>query len=352
MINNQFQNYDNQTRTNTNNNISIKLKKISKVESAKGISHIIFDQTGQMMISTYQGKVGVWNFNQGNLQFQTSFIAHNSEIKCAILLSNQNYYIITAVDKTIKIFQRNNEIYWNCIYEFKKLKNSFGCMIINGNGNNLFTSSENIISVWRLNFQQNQMLTCQQLLEQHKWAINAISLNKSENKLVSCSKDKKIIVWGLNENNQWEYKHDVRQSILECGNALYFLKDSQFIWVSGEMYGLDCIYVYEEWGEQFEEVLGKTINLPKHQNEVSISPVVYIDQQKQIILISQKNSIYLLREKSDGNLCIETQILRAIQSHQQSQSLTQDGKYLVYSYYNNKDDRNYFSVNEIIQTSY
>lgn len=53
MINNQFQNYDNQTRTNTNNNISIKLKKISKVESAKGISHIIFDQTGQMMISTY-----------------------------------------------------------------------------------------------------------------------------------------------------------------------------------------------------------------------------------------------------------------------------------------------------------
>lgn len=63
MLTKEFLNYDNQIRININNPISISFRKISKVESEKGISKIVFDRKGQMMISTNEGKVGVWNFD-------------------------------------------------------------------------------------------------------------------------------------------------------------------------------------------------------------------------------------------------------------------------------------------------
>ncbi|CAK92246.1 unnamed protein product (macronuclear) [Paramecium tetraurelia] len=349
MLNNEFLQFDFnvQIKNNKKSPISINLKEIKRVESEKGISHIIFDKTGQMMITINEGKIGVWKFASGNLEQQASWVAHQSDIKCAILSCNQNPYILTAADMTIKISLRINEMYWKSDFESQKLDNHIGCMIISRNEDYLFTSCENVISIWRLNYTQKKWLTFQYSLKQHKWAINAMSINKSENKLVSCSKNKQLIIWGLNKNNQWEYKYDVKQSILDIGNALYFLKDSQFILLSGELDTQDNVYVYEEQNEQFQEVLKKTLKLPKIKGDSSISPIVYIDQQQNILLISQKNDLYLILEKSDGSFYIIKQINRIIDIHQQSQSLAQDGKYLVYSKYDNRDNRNYLVVNEI-----
>ncbi|CAD8182521.1 unnamed protein product [Paramecium octaurelia] len=305
MLNNEFLHSDFDDQINNNKTpISINLKEIKSVESEKGISHIIFDKTGSMMITIKEGKIGVWNFANGNLEQQASWVVHKSQIKCAVLPCNQNPCILTAADMTIKISQRINEIYWKSDFESQKLDNCIGCMIINRNEDYLFISCENVISIWRLNYTQKKWLTFQYSLKQHKWAINAMSINKSENKLVSCSKNKQLIIWGLNRNNQWEYKYDVKQSILDIGNALCFLKDSQFILVSGELDAQDNVYVYEEQNEQFQEVLKKTLKLPKIKEDSSISPIVYIDQQKNILLISQKNNLYLILEKSDGSCVI------------------------------------------------
>lgn len=74
----------------------------------------------------------------------------------------------------------------------------------------------------------NQLEYDYTLENRHTHFVLCISLNDSETALVSCSEDKRIILWSKERNNRWIYKHELIMD--DYGNRICFISENQIIW--------------------------------------------------------------------------------------------------------------------------
>ncbi|CAD8196457.1 unnamed protein product [Paramecium octaurelia] len=325
-----FQQQHNQGNQVKISECEIKLKLIDQsVKQKEKCNVIVFDSSGSIMVSTEKFEIIVWSFLNGTIKLVNKLQGHTSQVQCLVYSNKQNSFISCSKDKTIRCWQQLNQKDWISSQPYQQHIGYVFCMILNQNEDLLFSGSgDQSIKVWKVDFNQNQ-LTFLYSLDKHNNKVMSLSLNQSEDKLVSCAKDQnQIIVWERRENDQFEFKYFVKQSIQEKGLKVLFIKDNQFIWITGGI-EIDQLYVFELEQGVFQENKDKTIQLTANNQNVDEYrfPIVY-NRERNLILVRHKTYIYIIREINDAKYKIYDQF--NCQTCLIYGTITNNGQYLVY----------------------
>ncbi|CAK87747.1 unnamed protein product (macronuclear) [Paramecium tetraurelia] len=308
----------------------IRLKLIDQsVKQLELCKVIVFDSSGSIMISTQMYDIKVWSFLNGTIKLVKTLQGHTSWIQCLVYSKKQNSFISCSSDETIRCWQQMNQTEWISSQPYQEHTNFVRCIILNQNEDLLFSGSgDKSIKVWRVDFNQNQ-LTFLYSLDKHNDFVTSLSLNQSENQLVSCAcGQNEIIIWERTENDQFKFKYFVKQSIQEYGLKVKFIKDNQFIWITGGKQ-IDKIYVFELEQGVFQENQDKTIQLTKNEQifDEYCFPIIY-NKERNLIIVRHKTYIYIIREINDGNYKIQDQL--NCNTYDIYGAITNNGQYLVY----------------------
>ncbi|CAD8192523.1 unnamed protein product [Paramecium pentaurelia] len=317
--------------SNISINGEIQLKLINQsVKQSGRCNAIVFDSSGSIMVSTEKNYIiKVWKFQNGKIKLITNLQGHTRHIQCLVYSKKQNSFISGAGDKTIRCWQQVDQFNWISSQAYQQHKDYVRCIILNQNEDLLFSgSTDRSIKVWKINLNKNKLKYLYSLYK-HDDIVNALNLNQSETQLVSCAYNKyQIIIWENGEYNKFEFKYIIKQSIQDYGFKVQFIKDNQFIWLTGGQ-EIDKLFVFELIDGIFQENQDKTIQLLKNNSTIDEYrfPILY-NKEMNLIVVRHKTYIYIIRQTNYEKLkivdflnCYTDDIYGMI---------TNNAKYLVY----------------------
>ncbi|CAD8128508.1 unnamed protein product [Paramecium sonneborni] len=328
------QQYKQPTMIKNENDINLNLIDQS-VQQFDLCSDIVFNCSGTIMVSTNGLNIEVWSFENGKINLINSLKGHSNYVNCLVYSQKQDIFLSGSGDKTIRIWIKQEQNDWISSY-YPSNSGYVQCLLLNKNEDQLFCGNEDkSIKVWQVDFEKKQ-LNFLYSLEKHEKSVEAISLNQSESKLVSCADGyDQIIIWERGSQNQMVFKYIVNQSIYNYGRKVKFLKENQFIWATASNTEIAKIYVFQLQNGVFEENQEQTIELisnnyiyDEHQ-----FPIVHIKEQN-LILVRHKTHIYLIREMNNGQYKIAGQL--DCEQNYTVGTLTNNGSHLVYWNLQNK----------------
>ncbi|CAD8198429.1 unnamed protein product [Paramecium octaurelia] len=311
------------------NEITLKLIDQS-VKQNEQCNAIAFDQFGSIIVSTQQNDIKVWSFLNGKFKLIKTLQGHTCQIQCLVYSKKQNFFISGSQDKTLRCWQQLNNNDWFCSEPYQQHTDVVMCIILNLNEDLLFSGSfDKSIKVWKVEFNKSK-LTFLYSLDKHNNSVLSLSLNQSENQLVSFAQGQnQIIIWEKQRvKDKFEFKYFVKQSIQDCGSKVHFIKENQFIWITGEQQ-IDKFYVFELKHEVFKENQEKTIQLIANNrtNDEYRFPIIY-NKDRNLIVVRHKSYIYIIREINDGKYKIDEQL--NCEAYGIYGTITNNGQYLVY----------------------
>ncbi|CAD8117105.1 unnamed protein product [Paramecium sonneborni] len=307
----------------------IKLKFINDSQQQPGSTPAIaFDSKGQILVTGSRANhdkaiYQIWNFNNGALKLKQSFQLDEAS---GIIFSKKNPHFITftTVITSWKHIQPND---WQKSKSVFKPGSGFRPTLLCGELNqdeSLFYVGDAMgsIQIWKVEFDQNEVTYLEELQKPQE-RILSLSLNPSENILVSCSNF--IHVWQKGENNQWKFKYVVKPAcITQQGNKIKFLSNEQFIWIPK---GIDSVCVFELEQGFFQENLDKQIQLTKSNTEDNFQGPIIYNQEKNVIIILRKTHIHIIQKLSNGIFKMQEKMGR--NGYINGGALTENGQFLV-----------------------
>ncbi|CAD8193354.1 unnamed protein product [Paramecium octaurelia] len=287
---------------------------------------IVFDTSGQIMVSTKQNDINVWMFQNGKMKLVKLLQGHTHLIQCLVYIKKQHSFISGALDKSIRCWQQQDQSNWNSSQPYQQHTDYIMCIVLNSNEDLLFHKS---IKAWKVDFNQNKLAFLYSL-DRHDDYVISLSLNQLENYLVSCAFEKnQIIIWQRRgDNNKFEFRYFVKQSVQEQGHKVKFIKENQFIWITGGI-TIDKLYVFELIKGVYQENQEKSFQLVTNNQNVDECrfPIMY-NKEKDFIVLRHKNYIYIIREIKDGKFKKVCQL--NFDAYSIYGTITNNGQYLVF----------------------
>ncbi|CAD8117637.1 unnamed protein product [Paramecium primaurelia] len=286
---------------------------------------IVFNNTGQIMISCNIKEIQIWNFEQGRLKLINSYQEHKEAVTCLIYSKMRNNFISGSDDNTIICWQQINQKDWKCSQPFKQHNQTVNCLMLNKQEDQLISGGcDQFIKVWNVDFIKNE-LNFQYSLDQHSNQVHSFSFNQSETVFVSCGYTH-FIIWEKGIQGKWEFKY--RKDVSDYGRKIYLINDQQLLWVTF-LKNIDDIFVFEIQNGVFEQNINKTIKLTKN-NECDDNlyfPIIH-NKDKNIILVRHKHHIYLIRQLNNGTFNIIVSL--NCSNNEINGTMTNNGQYLVF----------------------
>ncbi|CAK61766.1 unnamed protein product (macronuclear) [Paramecium tetraurelia] len=308
--------------------IKFKLIQQSAKQSIK-CNSISFNSSGSIMISSEYQNINVWSFTKGQFELLQTLQGHSNWVQCLCYSKKQNSFVSGAGDKTIRCWKQLNQNEWISSQPYKQHIDWVMCIIMNSNEDLLFSGgSDYSIKVWKVDFDKNELQYLYSL-DKHKNYVISLSLNKSENSLVSCAQQKnQIIIWEKKKNGKYEFKYFVKQSVNYVGFKVGFISENSFIWTTGDQ-GINMIYNFEEREGVYQENISKTIQLATNYQDYDeyFFPIIY-NEKRNFIVVRHKSYIYLIRENQKGQF----QKLDQLNCNTSDiyGTMTDNGEYLVF----------------------
>ncbi|CAD8178110.1 unnamed protein product [Paramecium octaurelia] len=278
------------------------------------------------MISGCSNFIKLWEFKAGQLNLIRNLEGHQDIVTYLLFSSNSNNFVSGSLDGHLKCWSylQQNQLKQSKTYEFHE--KGISCIIMNKKENLVFTSDmEKQIIIWEADLSSNY-LSIHQVLDNHNKQVNALSLNESETILVSCGLDKLIIIW-QKVQDQWTYKRNVNLQAYDFGTRIKFINNDRFIWVSGLVNGQDFVFDYQ-FNLQNDTIQkrNKSILSEKDLKDSLFFPI-FLNKEKNIVVIKHKIYIYLYQKDDQGLL--NSLHLKKLNTNETYGAITSDGQYLV-----------------------
>ncbi|CAD8146606.1 unnamed protein product [Paramecium octaurelia] len=310
--------------TNLSQQYSIKLQLIDQsVKQWEKCQGIAFDYSGSIMVSTEKNDIKVWSFLNGTIKIQNTLYGHTDQAQCLVLAIGLNE--------------------WICSQPYQQHTDYVIFILLNSNEDLLFSGSfDKSNKVWKVDLNQNKLKFLYSL-NNHNNDVVSLSLNESENLLVSCAKGyNQIIIWERKEEGKFEFQYFVTQPFQEYGHKIKFIKENQFILITNANQ-IDKIFIFERIEGVFQVNQSKTIHLMTNNKiyDEYHFPIIY-NKVRGLIVLRYKMFIYILKEFNDGKYNIVDQLSCATYSIYGT--ITNNGQYLVYWYNKNQG----YSIYELL----
>ncbi|CAD8213405.1 unnamed protein product [Paramecium octaurelia] len=287
-------------------------------EQKEQCNAVAFNNQGSIMISTLDKQIKVWKFNDGILKLEQTLIGHEDSVQCLFFLKLKNSFISSSKND-IKIWFLDSQ-QWTCL---QTIQASVTCITTDLKDKQIFFGrTDNSIEVWKFN--EQNLLSDKYDLKKHDQQVSSLSLNELETILVSCAKVsekqsledyEQIIVWEKNMNNQFIFKHFVKQP--------HRLEGPQHLLINGNNIFLICENINQAFlFLNLEVLVVEFVQLEFKDSPERLFPILY-NKDKKLLYFKFKSYIYILTSNLKTQSILHSSGL--IQG-----AFTNDGQYLVF----------------------
>ncbi|CAD8215262.1 unnamed protein product [Paramecium octaurelia] len=261
---------------------------------------IAFNKDSSIVATGCNEQIKIYEFKQGMLKLIQVLNQHNQYVNTLNFMKKSNQIISGDQSGSILIWSSNNNTQWNCSQTIKGHINWVNCLILNYNEDIFISSSQDkTIKFW---IKQNEWI-CQQTITDHTSYVYQISLNEQQNKLISCGADKKILVIEYSEQSQ---KWIVIQKInVECyGIRICFINNNLFTFqpIQGNL-----MHVYEMNSVSKQFLKTKDIDVNQGQEGYTLFPQQFI-KQKQLLVNKHDKYVNFIRITQKDQFKLEQSI--------------------------------------------
>ncbi|CAD8069647.1 unnamed protein product [Paramecium sonneborni] len=290
------------------------------------INAIEFNKQSNLMIVGYESrKINVFQFNQGKIKLIQKLKVHKNSVYCLLCMKQTSSFFSGSCDKTIILWEQQNNKQWNLKQILTGHLGGISCLALNRNEDLLLSGSDDFtIKTWKRD--QDIWIFCQNIIGHYHY-VCAISLNDDANYFITCSKDRQILVFAFDDQQQlWQ----LQQTILtrNGGRRLCFINNSQFAFQPERKKKL---HIYQKNDHDSKFIKSKEVSIQTGSNNANKICFWFFPQQfiksQSILVNKQIRSINLIRvnENDDYELIqyIDFQTNRIIGR------MTEDGEYLA-----------------------
>ncbi|CAD8197699.1 unnamed protein product [Paramecium octaurelia] len=169
-------------------------------------------------------QIKVYEFKQGMAKQTQILSEHKSRVYTLNFMKKSNQFISGSCDKSIIIWQQNQNNQWISQYILNGHTNIVYCLILNNNEDLIVSGSDDkSIKFWMKN---NQWM-CQQTITDHTNEIFGLSFNQQSNRIVSCGGDKLILIMEeQGQNKQWVVIQKI--TVEQYGFRVCFIDNNMF----------------------------------------------------------------------------------------------------------------------------
>ncbi|CAD8213273.1 unnamed protein product [Paramecium pentaurelia] len=281
---------------------------------------IAYNKDCQIVALGCNKQIKIYEFKQGILELLQVLNEHSKWVTTLYFMKKSNELISGDGDGYIKIWSRNNNNQWNCSQTIKAHNDCIRCLIMNNNEDIFISSSDdNTIKFWN----KLKEWMCQQTITDHTFYVFQLSLNDQQNKVISCGLDKQILIIEYSEYNK---KWIVIQNInVEChGYRICFINNNQFIFqpIQGNK-----MHVYEmnSVNKQFTKTKDIIIN-ECNGNQGGLFSLQFI-KSKQLLVNKYDNCVNLMRKAQNEEFIVEQSI--QFGNYCIYGQMSDDGEYLI-----------------------
>ncbi|CAK62879.1 unnamed protein product (macronuclear) [Paramecium tetraurelia] len=297
---------------------------VSQISESIKCKAFAFNNDSSILIAGQDdGSIKVFEFNQGKLKEVQLLKEHSNYIQSLYFMQRSSSFISAGNDKQIIVWRMNNQKEWQSYQKLEGHTDRINCLIMNNKEDCIISgSNDTTIKFW---VQENQQWKCNQTLLDHKGYIRCLSLNISQNMLISCGQDKLLLIIQQNNNNKiWNTIQKI--SVERQGYSLCFITDQMFTF---QPYSINIMHIYQ--------LNTKSQQFIKIEQEVSINsgsgcsqffPQKFI-KEKQILLNKNGQNVNLIRLHGNGQFKTEQSIQNKGDCCGLFGIISNDGSYLV-----------------------
>ncbi|CAD8118875.1 unnamed protein product [Paramecium sonneborni] len=203
----------------------------NKYKSIKQFCTFSFNKDDNLIIGGYSKVIKAFIFKKGQLKQIQILNGHEDYVRTLNFFkaTSQTNFVSGSEDKSVRFWSINLLAKPKFIQKLNAHQNGILCLIINKKENLIITGSrDTTIKFWKRFLQnENQYLfwSQQQIIMNHSHNVYDLSLNQNEDKLISCSEDKKILVLSYQEK-QWKIYQII--TVQNFGYRLCFINNKLF----------------------------------------------------------------------------------------------------------------------------
>ncbi|CAD8196039.1 unnamed protein product [Paramecium octaurelia] len=271
-------------------------------------------------------KINIYEFNQGQIEKIQELRDHEEYIICLKFFKKSNQLVSGSYDKTIIIWEKNNNNLWGLKFKLIGHKQGIFCIAINNNENWIISSSggsgsgsgDYSIKVW----DQDKEWQCIQTLP-HKFEISSFSLSQSNEYLVSCSrKDNSIQIFKL-QNNHKNWSLFQKIDIEEWGIKVCFLEGLTFAFQPFNNKKMQ-IFSINDSNDQF--IKKQDVQVEAGNDCYFHFPLQFV-QTKLMIVDRNGSKVNIIKKQENGTYV--TQLVLDYDANRIFGTMTEDGKFLI-----------------------
>ncbi|CAD8112146.1 unnamed protein product [Paramecium primaurelia] len=255
---------------------------------------IVFNKDGNIIISCSGKFIKVWKFQGGNMTYEKKkyvIKAHKKDINTLSYSKQQNMFISGSDDNTIKIwtlnanntFQQSQEIItqsWPLSSLLKQDDSQLFAGLWNGN-----------LLIFNKNGNEYKL---QKEIQSHKSQIYSISLNDSQDTLLTLGWDKQIKIY-LPDGNIWQETSNV---ILDKnGFRASFISDDQIIYQPLESGSTQFFQFNKNKKMIYNQNIALNIGVAKEDK--AFFPIQW-NKQKGLFTIKLEKKLYVIKKENDN----------------------------------------------------
>ncbi|CAD8199699.1 unnamed protein product [Paramecium pentaurelia] len=276
------------------------IKQISQPQICQALS-FNFDNT---LLATTQGrniKILNFNYNKGNIEQIANFEAHESNINSLVFSKKTNYLFSGGDDFFIRIWEElKSKNQWKNKISINT-KSPITCMILNKKENLIIVGNkQGFIQTWNLNVEQETITIVLEIRKVHEQNIFGISLNLFEDRLITCSQDKKIILWIIDKRGL--IQKITEQERINFVSSIIFLYDKTILLTQNKK-GIIELKLDNDNFKEDEKII-----LEDPSEDYPNFPIQF-NKTKNIMIIKHNQFVYMYRELHQGSYDLQNKIV-------------------------------------------
>ncbi|CAD8094420.1 unnamed protein product [Paramecium primaurelia] len=303
---------------------NIQLKLLSNSIKQDGISQALaFNYQTNILVTSNDKEIIIWKFNEGKLD-QWQKYQFSGFITSLVFSKTQNIFISGSTEVYIWKQHQNNQWTKSNPYIYNK-KIQTSCLVLNSKEDLVIQGNKNsTINILAVDFQQNKITHLYSLKKHTEW-VSSLSLNNSENLLLTCGYQETII-WKKDQDNKWKFMTEViKYSTPIYPDRALFLKDDQFILFKSRN-GSTSAIVYQQNKLDFTKYYEIQLNtIPTL--EFKLYQTFEFRPELNLLFVRYKEYIYILRKQDNGKYKIAYQ--QCYKTDYIYGTLSNNGQYLV-----------------------
>ncbi|CAD8111338.1 unnamed protein product [Paramecium sonneborni] len=286
------------------------------------IETFAFNEDYSLLVTGYfdSNKINVYEFNQGQINQIQELRDHDECIYCLKFFRQQLQFLSGSYDKSIILWAQNDNNFWYSKYRLRGHLEGVYCLLINNNEDQIIScSADKSIKFWN---QENQW-QCNQTLSLHSNSITSISINQSNQYLISCARDDNLIyIYQQQDNNKlWIKFQEI--NIDQWGMRVCFIDNYTFAF---QPMNKVKMYIFEQNNQNNLFIKTREVKVEAGNNCYYHFPLNYIES-KQILVNRNSSKINFIRKQSNGSY--ETELVIDYEANRIFGAITNDGQYLV-----------------------